>query len=180
MKKSIAIIALGLALSFSSFSLTAQAQVVRWKQIVGIIEGGNLVGSGTGQVAGAPGPWSASEGFARVNLGNGNIVFQVQGLVLAGGNSIGTPGPVTEVKGTLVCNTDGSSTGNSVLVDTDTVSLSSKGNARLRGNVGLLPDECINEPDIAFLVRVPVLKSGLLMVPCVDHKEITGEFINQP
>lgn len=155
MKKLIAIATLGLVFSLSSFSFTAQAQTVRWKQIIGIIEGGNLVGSGTGQVTGAPGPWSASEGFARVNLGNGNIFFLVRGLVLAGGNSIGTTGPVTSVKGTLVCDTDGSATGNSVLVDTDTVPLSPQGNARFRGSVGTLPDECVGEPDIAFLVRVP-------------------------
>lgn len=155
MKKLITTVTLSLIFSLSFLSLTAQAQVIKWKEIIGIIEAGNLLGSGTGEVMGAPGPWSATEGFARVNLGNGNIAFSVQGLVLAGGNSIGTAGPVTAVKGTLVCDTDGSATGNSVLVDTDTVPLSPQGNAKFRGNVGTLPDECLDETDIAFLIRVP-------------------------
>lgn len=154
MKKLIAIATLGLALSFPSFSFTAEDQTVRWIEIIGIIEGGNLVGTGAGQAIGAPGPWSASEGFARVNLENGNIVFLVRGLVLAGGNSIGTPGPVTQVTGTLVCDTDGSAGGgNSILVNTPLVPLNSRGNAHFNGNVGPLPDACVNESDIAFLIR---------------------------
>jgi hypothetical protein len=137
-----------------SFTVTAQAQSVKWQDIIGIIEGGNLVGSGTGQVTGAPGPWSASSGFAQVNLGSGNIFFFVRGLVLAAGNSIGTPGPVTQVTGTLVCDTDGSAGGgNSTIVDTPFISLSSQGNATFFGKVGPIPDPCLDEPDIAFLVR---------------------------
>lgn len=158
MKKLVAIATLGVALCFPSISFSAEAQIVRWGEIIGIIEGGNLVGTGTGQATGAPGPWSATEGSARVNLENGNVAFRVRGLVLAGGNSIGTPGPVTEVKGTLVCDTNGSATGNSVFVDTDAVPLSAQGNARFSGNVGSLPDECVEESDTAFLVRVPGLE----------------------
>ena len=78
-----------------------------------------------------------------------------RGLVLAGGNSIGTPGAVTQVKGTLVCDTDGSASGgNSVLVDTQMVELDERGNARFNGSVGALPAVCISEPDVAFLIRV--------------------------
>ncbi|MGH7790930.1 MAG: hypothetical protein ACREOB_01310 [Thermodesulfobacteriota bacterium] len=157
MKTLVALGAVGLILGFSSFSLfsfAAQAQTVRWSQIIGIIEGENLVGSGAGQVTGAPGPWSTSEGFARVNLENGNVVFLVRGLVLAAGNGIGTPGPVTQVTGTLVCDTDGSAGGgNSTLIDTPLVPLSSQGNAHFRGNFGNLPDACVSESDIAFLIR---------------------------
>lgn len=51
---------------------------VRWREIVGIIEAGNLVGSGGGQVAGAPGPWSASGGRARANVETGELRFQVR------------------------------------------------------------------------------------------------------
>ena len=98
----------------------AQAQIVRWRQVIGIIEKGNPVGVGAGQVTGGGQPWSTTRGEAQVNLGTGHLTFRVQGLVLAGGAGgavvIGTPGPVTKVKGTLVCNVTGP--GDSVLVDT--------------------------------------------------------------
>ena len=78
----------------------------------------------------------------------------VRGLVLAGGNSIGTPGTVLQVRGTLVCDTDGSASGgNSVLVDAPLVDLDDQGNARFSGNVGSFPAACTSEPDVAFLIR---------------------------
>jgi len=59
------------------------------------------------------------------------------------------------VKGTLVCDTDGSASGgNSVLVDTPLVELDDQGNASFDGQVGSLPAACTTEPDIAFLIRV--------------------------
>jgi len=139
-------------------STSAQADdVVRWKTIIGIIQPHNLVGSGTGQVTGGGSPWSALGGEATVNLRTGHIEFNVRGLVRAGGNAIGIPesllGPLTGVKGSLVCDTDGSAGGgNSTLVDTDLVPISSTGNARFSGFVAV-PAACL-EPDIAFLVRI--------------------------
>jgi hypothetical protein len=73
--------------------------------------------------------------------------------VLAGGNSIGTPGAVAQVKGTLVCDTDGSA-GDTVLIDTALVDLSEQGEAQFNGRVGAFPAVCSTEPDVAFLVRV--------------------------
>jgi hypothetical protein len=135
-------------------NLMAASPTVLWKDIIGIIQAGNLVGSGTGQLTGGGQPWSTTQGFAQVNLNTGKVKFLVKGLVFAGGNSIGTPDDVTEVVGTLVCDTDGSAgTGNSVFVDTDPVPLSSQGNAQFVGNVGILPPVCLSEPDIAFLIR---------------------------
>jgi hypothetical protein len=128
---------------------------VRWRQIVGIIQVGNVVGSGTGAVTGGFQPWTTTLGVARVNLATGRIQFVVKGLVFAGGNTIGTPAPITGVKGTLVCDTDGSeSGGNSVLVETPMVLLNSEGDAHFSGNVGSLPSVCVDQPDLAFLVTV--------------------------
>ncbi len=136
-------------------SSMAQSQSVLWDDIIGIIQAGNLVGSGTGQVAGGGQPWSTKQGFAKVNLRKGMVKFLVQGLVLAGGNGIGTAGAIDQVKGTLVCDTDGSAGGgNSVLVDTELVPLSDQGDAEFVGDVGPLPEACLNEPDIAFLIRI--------------------------
>jgi len=126
---------------------------VEWKQIVGIIQPGNKVGSGTGQVAGGGQPWTTAGGSAEVDLATGRLQFQVQGFVLGGGNAIGTPDSVTMVKGTLVCDTTGTANGNSTLVDTPLVPLSPKGDARFRGDLGLLPLACINEPNLAFVIR---------------------------
>lgn len=127
---------------------------VKWKEVIGIIQAGNVVGSGTGKVAGGGQPWSTTEGKAHVNLTSGKIEFEVHGLVLAGGNSIGTRDAINQVKGTLVCDTDGSAGGgNSVVVDTELVPLSAQGDAHFSGDIGTLPGACF-EPDIAFLIRI--------------------------
>ncbi len=128
-----------------------EAQMVKWKDIIGIIQAGNIVGSGTGEVKGGFEPWSTSAGSAKVNLSTGKLEFIVKGLVFAGGKFIGVPAPITEVKGTLVCNVTGA--GDSVLVDTPVVPLDEEGNANFSGRVAIDP-ACLNG-DIAFLIRVP-------------------------
>jgi hypothetical protein len=126
---------------------------VKWEEVIGVIQARNLVGSGTGQVTGGGQPWSTTGGKARVNLTSGKIEFEVRGLVLAGGNNIGTRGANNQVKGTLVCDTDGSAGGgNSVVVDTELVPLSTQGDAHFSGDIGALPGACF-EPDIAFLIQ---------------------------
>lgn len=127
---------------------------VRWKDVIGILQANNPVGAGTGQILGGTQPWSTSRGSAEVNLTTGDVRFRVSGLVFAGGNFLGTPGTITEVKGTLVCDTDGSAGGgNSTLVDTPLVPLGAQGDAQFSGNVGALPAACL-EPDLAFVIRV--------------------------
>jgi hypothetical protein len=130
--------------------------VVRWRQIVGIIQPGNVVGSGTGAVHGGMLPWNPeTTGVARVNLATGEIQFLVKGLVLAAGNSVGTRADITAVRGTLVCDTNGNASGgNSTVVQTPAVPLSSDGDAHFSGSVGALPAVCGSEPDLAFLIRV--------------------------
>ena len=140
------------AIAAATASLPALADrdnTVRWQTIIGIIQAGNVVAG----VAGGGQPWSTLGGNASVNLNNGKIDFEVRGLVLAGGNAIGTPATITQVKGTLVCDTNGSA-GGPVLVDTPLVALSEEGDARFHGSVGALPAACTAEPDMAFLVRI--------------------------
>jgi hypothetical protein len=137
--------------------MAASAQSASWKQIVGIIPAGNVVGSGSGKIAGGFLPWTTTSGRAHVNLKTGEIEFTVRGLVFAGGSptiTIGTPLPVTAVKGTLVCDNDGSAgDGNSVIVETPSVPLTETGDARFSGNIGPLPAVCSSEPDLAFVIR---------------------------
>ena len=135
-------------------SARGDSATVKWDDVIGVAQAGNQVGSGTGRVTGGGQPWSTESGKAQVDLRTGQLKFTVKGLVLAGGNSIGTPDGVTTVKGTLVCDTNGSAGGgNSVLVDTDLVPLSAQGDASFSGEVAL-PAVCQTEPDIAFLIRI--------------------------
>jgi hypothetical protein len=166
-------------------SSAASAQTVSWRQLVGIIPAGNVVGSGTGTITGGFLPWTATAGFARVNLQNGEIKFTVRGLVFAGGSSsitIGTPGPVTAVKGTLICDNDGgASGGNSVLVETSSVPLSATGDASFNGSLGSLPAVCSSESDIAFVLRVsgfagnavegPWIANGAVLIKGDMHRD---------
>jgi hypothetical protein len=130
---------------------------IQWQSIVGIVQANNVVGVGAGAIAGGGQPWTTSGGHATVNLRTGQVTFEVRGLVFAGGNTIGTPLPVAQVTGTLVCDTNGSAGGTSVQVHTPVVPLDSEGDAQFSGSVGPLPAVCVSEPDIAFLVRVPGL-----------------------
>jgi hypothetical protein len=153
------------------FSAPAQAQVVVWKQFNGIVVPENTVGEGQYQVIGYDQPWSTNtdvswglRGFGRsprwgqggsaaVNMVKGTIWFAVRGLVQAGGDDVGTPGSVMEVKGTLVCDTHGP---DSTLFDTPLVRLTPTGDAFFFGNVGSFPSACENNPhDVAFLIRTP-------------------------
>lgn len=143
-------------------SRAAQADEIRWERILGIQQPFDLVGVGTGQVTGGA-PWETTDGHAKVNLETGKVRFEVEGLILAVGSAggttflglpIGTTAGVTKVKGTLVCDVNGSASGgNSVLVDTPTVTLSAQGDAHFSGTV-TLPAVCASESDVAFLVRI--------------------------
>ena len=77
---------------------------------------------------------------------SGEIEFEVRGLVLAGGNSIGTPGAVVSVAGTVVC-------GPGISAATPQVPLSAHGDAQFEGAVSI-PPGCTSE-NIAFLLTAP-------------------------
>lgn len=145
-----------------TFAMADSSDTIQWRTIVGLVQANNVVGSGSGAVTGGGQPWTTAGGHATVNLRTGQLDFEVGGLVFAGGNTVGTPLPISQVMGTLVCDTnasaDGGATPSSVLVDTAAVPLDAQGNARFSGNVGALPAVCLSEPDIAFLVRIPGAK----------------------
>ena len=124
----------------------ADSSSVRWKTIIGIIQAGNVVAG----IGGGGQPWSTLGGQARVDLASGEAEFEVRGLVLAGGNSIGTPDGIVSVKGTLVC---AAGTANQVIKDTPAVPLSAQGDAEFEGNIGPIPAAC-TPTNTAFLVRI--------------------------
>lgn len=124
----------------------ADDPTLKWQTIVGIIQAGNVVGG----IAGGGQPWSTLGGNATVNLATGEVNFRVDGLVLAGGNSIGTPDAIQQVKGTLVC---GVGTATQAVFDTPLVDLSPTGDARFEGEFDTAPPRDCASP-VAFLVRV--------------------------
>ena len=120
--------------------------VVRWKTIVG-----NITVSNNDAVGGInPGttPWSTLGGRAHVNLATGQVSFEVDGLVLNGGNATGTTGPVDQVEGSLICD---AGQRDQTIFTTTPVRLTPQGNAVFSGTFGSTPGTCTNP---LFLVRI--------------------------
>ena len=154
-----------LSVAFCASAVFAQDNndvVVRWKGIAGAIAGDRSnPPNGIGNPVGNPGspaalhsgnfPWSIRSGHASVNLSTGATSFEVEGLVINGSAVSGTPGPVTAVRGTLVCNASFGSNGE--VLDTTPVPLNVHGDAHFSGYIQNIPASCGNP---IFLVRVAV------------------------
>jgi hypothetical protein len=164
MKKGIAVAAFVLLLCGGGQAIAARHDsVVTWRNIVGVITApgvdnpvavtldnrGNVVS----QIHSGTLPWVTREGSASVDLTTGAVEFTVSGLVLNGGNAAGTAGPINQVVGTLICNPGGSDAQQpQVVLDTQPVALSTRGNARFSGELtGAVPNEC-GTP--LFLIRI--------------------------
>jgi hypothetical protein len=148
-----------LAASMPAFAWTGSVQ---WANIIGIIQAGNTVGG----ITGGGEPWSTLGGEAGVDLTNGTVVFEVRGLVLAGGNTIGTTGGVTQVEGTLVCGLTGTPTA----ISTPSVTLSPLGDAEFSGAFNGSTAPCTPSSGIAFLVTIPtnghwIANGSVLLAP---------------
>src|SRR5262249_52100232 len=149
---------LGLLLFTStSFAQDNDHAVVKWKRIVGVISAIDTnadqtqtqINNPVGQIKSGTFPWEVRSGHARVNLSTGAASFDVEGLVINGTIFSGTPGPITAVTGTLVCNA-----GNPTLqaaFDTAAVPLSPQGDASFSGRIENIPAGCTNP---LFLIRI--------------------------
>jgi hypothetical protein len=124
--------------------------VVRWRGIEGVITAPGT-DNPVGQIHSGGGPWTTQDGNARIDLDTGEGSFEVEGLVLNGGNASGTPGPVASVIGTLVCNPGSPAGSTEMAIDTPATPLSAEGNAELSFKINV-PAAC-NHP--VFLIRVP-------------------------
>jgi hypothetical protein len=124
--------------------------VIRWRGIEGVVTA-PAVDNPVGQIHSGAGPWTTQSGNARINVATGEGSFEVEGLVLNGGNASGTPGAVTTVVGTFVCNAGSPAGSVESFIDTPVASLSATGDAELSFKVNL-PATC-NNP--VFLIRVP-------------------------
>ena len=147
MKKVLAVLLPLTLFAAAAFAQDSDDSVVSWNSIVGVITAPG-VDNPVGTIHGGAGPWSVKSGHARVNLANGFTSFDVQGLVLNGGNSTGTPGAISAVVGTLVC---GSGTAAPTILDTASVPLNVHGNAHFFGALRGVPATCANP---VFLIRI--------------------------
>ncbi len=144
-----------LGLAFAASSATAQAQdqsmTVHWQDIVGVITAQNVDNPVSDQIHSGTFAWTTSGGDASVNLANGATKFAVEGLVINGTQFSGTPGPITAVTGTLVCNPGDQN--QELALDTAVVPLDARGNARFSGPIHSIPGLCANP---LFLVRIAI------------------------
>ena len=149
MKKICAMLFMLLSAS-ASFAQHGDDAVVRWKSIVGVIATQQDTNPVSKNIDSGTFAWSTAGGRARVNLATGAAAFSVEGLVINGTQFSGTPGPVTSVTGTLVCNVG---TDQEFTLDTPPVDLSPLGNARFSGSLtnGQPISSCGNP---LFLIRI--------------------------
>jgi hypothetical protein len=132
---------------------------VRWKNIVGVItapddvttDAAENINNPVGKINSGTFPWSVQTGQARVNLETGKTEFEVHGLVINGQTFSGTPGPVTAVTGTVVCN---AGTQTEAPLDTSDVSIDGQGDARFAGMIQGIPATCANP---LFLIRIATI-----------------------
>lgn len=83
-----------------------------------------------------------------MNLENGSTSFEVEGLVINGTASSGTPGAIPAVAGTLIC---GAGSTTQTILDTTSVSLNAHGDAHFYGPLFRVPSSCTNP---LFLIRI--------------------------
>ena len=121
---------------------------MRWERIVGVITALN-VDNPVGTIHSGTFAWTTRSGLARVDLTTGAVQWEVDGLVINGANFSGTPGPITAVRGTLVCNAGG----NQTVFDTNSVPLNGHGDAQFSGHFAnaQIPGTCANP---IFLIRI--------------------------
>jgi len=147
MKKVCAVLCAVLSGLFLASAFAGEDNFVRFERIVGVITALN-VDNPVGTIHSGTFPWTTRSGLARMDLTTGAVQWEVDGLVINGANFSGTPGPITAVRGTLVCNAGG----NQTVHDTAQVPLNSHGDAQFSGHfLGNPPGTCGNP---IFLIRI--------------------------
>src|SRR5262249_11643997 len=99
------------------------------------------------------------------NLSTGTASFEVKGLVINGTIFSGTPGPVSAVTGTLVCNAGDSA---EAAIDTVPVPLNAQGDASFSGHIENIPATC-NNPLFLIRIAVPVGAKGFWIATGVER-----------
>jgi hypothetical protein len=146
MKKVCAVFCAVLSGLFLASAFAGEDNFLRFDRIVGVITALN-VDNPVGTIHSGTFAWTTRSGLARVDLTTGAVQWEVEGLVINGNNFSGTPGPITAVRGTLVCNAGG----NQTVFNTAQVPLNSHGDAQFSGHFGTAPGTCGNP---IFLIRI--------------------------
>src|SRR5215813_1052640 len=141
---------------------------VRWRGIAGVVTAQN-VDNPVGTIDSGTFAWTTRGGRASVNLSMGTMAFAVEGLVINGTVFSGTPGPVTGVIGTLVCNPGDHM---QALLDTPEVPLSEQGDAAFSGLIGSIPAACANP---LFLIRIATPAQALGRWIATGTERTSGE-----
>ena len=143
------------ATSFAQKANFRNDNVVTWKNIEGVVTALNVdnpVNNGNvndpNTIHSGTFPWTTRRGNASVNLVTGFTSFSVDGLSISGSQFSGTPGPISAVVGTLVCD---AGQPNQTAVDTDVVSLTAQGRAKFTGQLDGIPSQCTSP---LFLIRI--------------------------
>ena len=165
MKKACAVLLAVLSVSLLASAFAGPNDIVRWNRIEGVITALN-VDNPVGNIHSGTFAWSAGSGQARVNLSTGHTSFQVEGLVINGTAFSGTPGPVTAVTGTLVCD---AGTAGETPFDTPSVPLDAQGDANFSGQLSGVPTTGCGNP--IFLIRIaqPAGAAGLWIATGADR-----------
>jgi len=149
MKKVCVVLCAVLSVLLLASALAGEDNVVRWARIVGVITALN-VDNPVGNISSGTFPWTTQSGIAQVDLATGAVSWEVDGLVINGAVFSGTPGPITLVRGTLVCN---AGAGNQKTFDTAQKPLNVHGDAQFSGFFfnGVPTTACGNP---IFLIRI--------------------------
>jgi hypothetical protein len=142
------------AQSSQNAAAPAAASQVQWRAIRGVITAQGVDNPISANISSGTFAWTVAGGHADADLSTGALAFSVDGLVINGSQFSGTPGPITAVVGTLVCNPG---TANEVARDTPPVALSSSGSASFSGQVANGPFDCGNP---LFQIRIAVPQSA--------------------
>jgi hypothetical protein len=146
----------------------AEDNVVRWARIVGVITALN-VDNPVGNIHSGTFAWTTRSGIASVNLVTGAVSWEVDGLVINGAAFSGTPGPITMVRGTLVCN---AGAGNQTVFNTGPRPMGAHGDAQFSGQLNAIPTKACGNP--IFLIRIaqPAGAAGLWIATGADRSVV--------
>jgi hypothetical protein len=147
-KKVCAVLCAVLSVLLLTSAFAGEDNAVRWDRIVGVITALN-VDNPVGNISSGTFPWTTRGGFAHVDLATGAVSWEVDGLVINGAVFSGTPGPITAVRGTLVCN---AGAGNQTVHNTGPRPLSVHGDAQFSGQLNPMPTTACGNP--IFLIRI--------------------------
>ena len=156
MKKACAVLLAVLSVSLLASAFAGPNNIVRWNSIDGVITALNVDNPVGNNIHSGTFAWSVGSGQAHVNLTTGHTSFQVEGLVINGAIFSGTPGPITMVTGTLVCD---AGTAGETPFDTPSVPLDAQGDAQFSGQLSGVPTTCGN-PIFLIRIAVPVGAAG--------------------